>query len=71
MGLTINSIIGFGEVGHKLPLKINISDVIGRLGPLHSKAVSGKLLKEQPVKIGLTSQSASSFPDSLFASSHL
>ena len=63
--------IGFGEIGHKLVLEINISDVIGRLGPLYIKAAPGKLLKEQPVKIGFTSQSVSSFPDNLFASSHL
>ena len=63
--------IGFGEIGHKLVLEINISDVIGRLGPLHIKAAPGKLFKEQPVKIGFTSQSVSSFPDNLFASSHL
>ena len=42
--------IGFGEIGHKLVLEINISDVIGRLGPLHIKAAPGKLFKEQPVK---------------------
>lgn len=63
--------IGFGEIGHKLVLEINISDVIGRLGPLHIKAAPGKLFKEQPVKIGFISQSVSSFPDNLFASLHL
>ena len=50
--------IRLGEVGHKLIFIVDVRNIIRRLGPLYIKALSGELLKEQPVKICFAPQPA-------------